>query len=188
MSAEDKIDIMLKQKDEPFITIKGEIFEQLRVGEEDNPFLSIFESDEYPVKVKYWLGRVMEVIRREAKTYFKSRQGIIDEMAEKYGKDGERVNSDGETVKYSAEDPKILLSGMIDFGRNVSKSNEAFESLREAEIELPIRKIPMLLSALAKRTPQEFAFLFPFVSIYDEDQLLPESHKEEKGEEQQSSE
>ena len=118
---------------------------------------------QFPFKVNYWLGRILDKIKHLAEPYQKEVNAVIDKYAEtETGKDGE-------------EKPKRRPDGNIVWGKNEKAAGDALKELREIEVDLGFHKIELDLDALEtyyadlpaadKKTipaPDDLAMLMPF--------------------------
>ena len=118
---------------------------------------------QFPFKVNYWLGRILDKLKHLAEPYQKEVNAVIDKYAEtETGKDGE-------------EKPKRRPDGNIVWGKNEKAAGDALKELREIEVDLGFHKIELDLDALEtyyadlpaadKKTipaPDDLAMLMPF--------------------------
>lgn len=183
-----------KKKPEPTetpIRLAGGWFEKLRENHPDFAVLTaLFKRLDWPPFVRWWLGRVMDLIEREAKIYFEQRQDYMDEYSEKWEEDGSfesavptRVpytNDDGkeafkieyQTVDYKEGDIKVKPNGQIDWGDKERETafNEKIKELTEREVTLKLWKIAMDVSDLPKEIPpEELKLLVDIIEIPDVD-------------------
>jgi len=157
------------------IKITGEKLEQCN---NDN-FGKIMSDKTWPVKVSYWLGRIMDHVISELKVYYKKRDEIIDKYSLKYEADTEEVKENGK--KHKAGDLILNENGNRTLNpETIKQMNEDIKELSEIEIELTVNKIEATFEDMEKwqekglnLSPDEMRIIMPFFEI-------TEGHKKEK--------
>lgn len=128
-----------------------------------NQAFSAAMKKQFPFKVNYWLGRILDKIKHLVEPYQKEANAVIDKYAEK------EKDKDGE------EKPKRRPDGNIVWGKNEKAAGDALKELREIEVDLGFHKIELDLDALEKYyddlpaadkklipAPDDLAMLMPF--------------------------
>ena len=127
-------------------------------------FQSIMDKRVFPEEYKpnYWLGRAVDKILQEMKTYIKVRQDLINQHAKKREKDGKEVK-DGKTVKEWKKGELISLPDgspdWIDYGAFLKE----FDELQEIEVDLGFHRIEFDPDKGPDATPGEMQLLIPLL-------------------------
>ena len=129
----------------------------------NSPTVQTIIKKSFTAKTSYWLARVFDKLRREAKIYLSERQKLIEKYARRYEKDGEE-KKDGKVIK------SWKKGDMISDGQSVSLADMAgftkeINELTEIEIEIGINKIKFDLEKEPTCTIEEMAILLPLLDV-----------------------
>jgi len=108
----------------------------------------------FTTKTSYWLARIFDRFRQEAKVYFSERQKLIEKYAKRHDKDGEGFKK-GDMVMRGQD---IILE-------NVGEFQKEMASLSEIEIEIGFDKIPFDLDKEPPCTVEEMELLLPLIEV-----------------------
>lgn len=171
------------------IVVIGKYLEKFVETHPDNDRIkSLFKrSDWSDKKIKWWLGRILDRLEKEAQIYQEQRQDIINDNAKKWDHDGSfkstAFGSVGQEITYKKGDVKTFDNGTIDWGKNDKKVEKEFKDLREAEVIINIWKIILEEEDDIPKDlpPDEIKLLLPVMEIpsLDNELIIDDKKMEE---------
>jgi len=138
------------------IVLKNRYFEE--VG------LKVLESVmkiKFTANTSYWLAKIYDKIKTEAKYYFDAKNRCADECALRYEEDGEE--REGDKVIRTWKKGDIVLDGRMVVFADQERFNKEVETLMDIEIDLEIRKFKIILKDEPNITPKNMRILLPFI-------------------------
>ena len=146
---------MKKEDNEQKIVVTNRYIEELTLKKDSKE--AIEHNKTLPVKARYWLARAFDKLNQEARVYFKAKQQIINQYAERYdadlkGDDGKLLHKKGDIISYP--DGSVQLQDATDL-----------QALQEIEVRLDINRISLSLADAEDLDIEQLQLLLPLVEM-----------------------
>lgn len=164
------------------ITVKNIYFETANPG---NPvFQQLVKKQVFRNAVsRYWLSRALAKVAEHSKEYLETRATTARDFAQKYSKDGEQKDKDGEVIRsWKKGDPVSFPDGSVSI-QDTEGFRKQVSELQEVEVDLGIPQVPF--NEVLNLPHEEEMIILPLMEEIDEDKLVKLYEEQQKREEEE---